>query len=133
MKKTKINDEAANNLFDEFLDALEIEINDEKTKELKGVIVSRIKSGRVDFDLENYKAFVELKRPIGDIKTVTLSVDNATTGKVQEVAKKMQDTGSLNPAIILISNGMINEANIGKLIPSDCAALGALATYFLNY
>ena len=133
MKKTKINDEAANNLFDEFLDALEIEINDEKTKELKGVIVSRIKSGRVDFDLEGYKAFVELKRPIGDIKTVTLSVDNATTGKVQEVAKKMQDTGSLNPAIILISNGMINEANIGKLIPSDCATLGALATYFLNY
>ena len=132
-KNQKINDEAATALFEEFLDAFELDKFDKEKEDYNNFILKAIKYGRVDFDLDNYKVIVTLKHPVGDKKQVTLSLDNVTTGKAQDAAKDVQKSENYNELIELISCGGFSKHEIIKARPSDTALLAGLSLYFLNY
>jgi len=131
MKNQVINDERAEEIFQEFLDEFELDRLDDSKEAFNKKILKAIKLGRLDFDLENFKATFTLKKKIGDKTQVVLSLDNVTTGKAQDVSKVIEKDGNYNSLIELISCGSFANHEILQAKPTDVGTLAGLSLYFL--
>lgn len=151
LKNKEFNADTVEKEFTEILDKFELDLlasDPEQLKNLKVLIIPALMRGRIVVDYEHIKITYSFKKPIKmigknntedvEIFEIVFSPDNCVFSEVVKMESNAK-SGNFAPIVMKFAPAQYNNSLLTedmlkkKLIPSDYATCGALATLFLAF